>query len=216
MIWPWDSRGCTYSYLGPWIKDAWTKWSLWAAVMTLATCTNSSFLDRLHKKGNGGHLHVVGCRYMYVAKQFDSREPYMYTRHSPFTILWLGIIHYLSDGLEMHATLYITRYTFPFWQSLQIKNILRPARSYTGSLGNGDGGWPDNGVSVFFGIHTSPHAVVVLCSESQFEVSMLLECTLISENVLCSLCFLFWPYFVLNYHRQCSSHRILHSAASKL
>ena len=46
---------------GHWALEARTRQSLWTAVMALATGTNTNFLDRLYKKGNNVHLHVVAC-----------------------------------------------------------------------------------------------------------------------------------------------------------
>ena len=54
-IWPQDTRRCISGY---WVLKARTRQSLWAPVMTLATGTNTSFLDRLYKIR---HIWTLTC-----------------------------------------------------------------------------------------------------------------------------------------------------------
>ena len=57
-IWPQDIRD---RISGCWVMEARTRRYLSTAVMALATGTNTSFLDRLYKKGDSVYLHVVAC-----------------------------------------------------------------------------------------------------------------------------------------------------------
>ena len=63
--------------------------------------------------------------------------------------------HYLSDGLETR-TLPYSKVHISVLAIINTGKKMRAVRSFTGSLGNGDDGRPDNGVGIFFGIHTSP------------------------------------------------------------
>ena len=66
MIWPRDVRDRSS---GHWALETRTRWSLWTAVMALATGTNTSFLDRLYKKQATMYtltcsgLHIVSHRH---------------------------------------------------------------------------------------------------------------------------------------------------------
>ena len=66
-IWPRDVRD---RISGHWALEARTRWSLWTAIIALATGTNTSFLDGLYKKQATMYTYNT-CSDLQLAKQLD-------------------------------------------------------------------------------------------------------------------------------------------------